>query len=431
MEAAGWGLAGAAIELGAGYGWRVSVLAGPGNNGGDGWVAARRLAGSGCHVTVHQLGEPTTAVARRARDRALPVVNVAPVSEIGRPRLVIDALFGSGARAGLPDVVKPWIELDVPVVAAHVPSGIDAGTGVAAGEAFSAERTVAFHALSPGHLLGDGPDYCGHVTVTDIGLIGGDPEFLVAEKIDALRPTRPRTGHKWSVGSVLVVGGSPGMLGAAVMAAQSALHFGAGAVGLAVPDELTEPATQLAPEILVYRQSEIPDRFDVVVAGPGMGEHTEALGSILRSDRPLVLDADGVTGVSRDDLAKRTAPTIITPHAGEFVNLAGVAPSLAVANQLASDLGIIVLMKGAPTFVCDGEVPVCIRSNGRELASIGTGDVLAGMTGALIARGLEPCDAGVSAAYWHGVAAAELASRTSVTAPGLVELIGRFAGTLP
>ena len=295
MERAGWAVAGAAIEVGARYGSRVSVLTGPGNNGGDGWVAAARLAGRGCLVTVHPLAEPKTEVATRARNRALDAgVGVSSLSADASPDVVIDALFGSGISRELPHEVQRWIDLDVPMVAAHVPSGLDPDTGIATGRVFRADVTVAFHALSPGHLIGAGPDLCGVVRVADIGLDGGDPVMEVVTDADAALPRRPRTAHKWSAGSVLVVGGSRGMIGAPVMAAKAALRFGASAVGLAVPEELQEAASILAPEILSYSQHDLPARFDVVVAGPGMGQDESAWRRVTDHPGTLVLDADAL-----------------------------------------------------------------------------------------------------------------------------------------
>jgi hydroxyethylthiazole kinase-like uncharacterized protein yjeF len=432
MERAGWAVAGAAIELGAGYGSRISILAGPGNNGGDGWVAATRLAGRGCLVTVHPLTEPKTDAATRARDRALTAgVEVAALGVDSSPDLVIDALFGSGIRDELPEEVQRWIDLDVPFVAAHVPSGLDPDTGMTTGRAFRADATVAFHALSPGHLLGSGPDLCGRVTVADIGLDGGEPVMEVVTEADARLPPRPRTAHKWSAGSVLVVGGSPGMIGAAVMAAKSALRFGAGAVGLAVPESVADVAAVLAPEVLSYSQDDLPERFDVIVAGPGMGEHADMLERVLRHVGPVVLDADALSTDLPAAIAGRTSPSVLTPHAGELTRLTGGDTGWQSARSLAGSSGAVVLFKGNPTFVCHQGAPRVVVSNGPELASIGTGDVLAGMVGAAIARGMSPLDGATAAAFWHGVAGADLASNRTVTADALVEHIARYAGVTP
>lgn len=432
MERAGWAVAGAAIDIGAGYGRRVSVLTGPGNNGGDGWVAARRLAARGAGVTVHELAPPKTGPADRARRLAIEAgVTVGDLALPSRsPHLVIDALFGSGLSRDLPEAVVPWLQLECPFVAAHVPSGLHPETGRATDHALRADATVVFHALSPGHLLGEGPDRCGEIEIADIGLSGGSPSLLVVEDPDVSLPSRPRLGHKWSVGSVLVVGGSEGMLGAGVMAAKSALRFGAGSVGLAVPPDMMTAASLLAPEVLVYSRDSLPDRFDVVVAGPGMGASRDAASAALAHGGPLVLDADGLAAASPGEVAGRSAPTVLTPHAGEFQAFADADPSYESATELAATTGAIVVLKGNPTFVCDGSVPRCVISGGPELATIGTGDVLAGMIGALLARGMDAVAAASGAAHLHGVAAAELSMEGTVTAPDLIERIARHAGVV-
>lgn len=342
--------------------------------------------------------------------------------------MIVDALFGSGLSRDLPEEVAPWLERRCPVVAAHVPSGLDPQSGHLVGRAFRADTTVVFHALSPGHLVGEGPDRCGDIIIVDIGLTGGRPSLRVVEDSDVQLPSRPRTGHKWSVGSVLVVGGSEGMIGASVMAAKAALRFGAGSVGLAVPDHLVSAASLLAPELLIYPQSSMPDRFDVIVAGPGMGPARGQMPGILGHRGPVVLDADGIGAVTEPDLDRRAGDTVVTPHAGEFQRLTGEEAGHENATGLAQRTGVVVLLKGSPTFVCDGDVPACVVSNGPELATIGTGDVLAGMTGALLARGLGPAEAAWSAAHVHGVAGEDLAQSTTVTALGLLDRIGRYAG---
>ncbi len=223
MERAGLGVALAAVDLGVGYGSRVVVLAGRGNNGGDGYVAARYLRNRGALVTVHALGYPRGdySPARLAAIRA--AAGDVKVVDFGEPEpadLIIDALFGVGFRGELPAEVLPWLDHDAPVLSVDVPSGLQAGNGEVTGEAFVADATITFHALKPGHLLGEGPERCGVVDVIDIGLVGGDPELRLCEVSDAPVSHRNRTAHKWSVGSVAVVGSSRGMIGAGVLAAQ-------------------------------------------------------------------------------------------------------------------------------------------------------------------------------------------------------------------
>lgn len=432
MERAGLAVASAAGELGAGYGTAVVVLAGPGNNGGDGYVAARRLLSRGAGVEVVALAEPRTAAAAAAagaaREAGVPVRGWSGPGR--RVDLVIDALFGGGFRGGLPGGVEEWIARGAPVVAVDVPSGLDPLTGEISGVSFVARRTVTFHALRPGHVLGAGPDVCGEVVVADIGLRGGEPSFLAVDDDDAPRPSRPRRAHKWSAGSVLVVGGGEGMVGAAVLAGRAALSFGAGAVGVASPSPAL--VQTVAPELLAYPIDALPARFGVRVVGPGLGPRAaDVVAEALARPGPLVLDADALTAVPVEAIADARADVVVTPHEGELVRLLGELPAPADLPAAAGRLGAVVVAKGNPTLVTDGGVPRVVTSNGPELATIGTGDVLAGMIAALIARGLSPFDAAVSAAHWHGRAGAALAAEGAVTADLLARGVGRFAWERP
>lgn len=428
MDRAGRAVAATAVRMGTGYGSRVAVLAGPGNNGGDGLVAARYLRRRGVGVRVHTLDEPRTEPAREAQRRArVEGVRFQSLAAVGEVDLVIDSLFGGGFRQGLPPELKPWLEHQAPVLAVDVPSGLDPGTGEVVDECFTATRTVTFHALKTGHVLGQGPDRCGKIEVADIGLTGGNPEYLVVEAIDAPLPARPRTAHKWSAGSVLVIGGAPGMVGAAILAARSALYFGAGAVGLAVPAESSPAATAAAPELLHFPLDQLPERFQVLVVGPGLGnDHHDLVRRLLVEWRgPVVVDADALTALEPTEQG-RAGPWVMTPHQGEFRRLVGIEPTPEVAANLATTTGAVVLLKGNPTWVTDGSTPWLVTSGGPELATIGTGDVLAGMVAALLAAGLPASTAGRSAAFWHGVAAADLATNQTVTADTLSRHIGKF-----
>ena len=444
MERAGLGVALAAVRQGAGYGSRVVVLAGKGNNGGDGYVAARYLAARGCAVTVSALDPPATLASQQAARRAEKVgVRLTGFGEPVGADIVIDALFGSGFRGPLPSQVAAWTRHDAPVVSIDVPSGLDAGSGLVAGEAFTAATTVSFHALKLGHILGEGPERCGIVEVVDIGLVGGDAGLLICDEADAPRPSRARTTHKWSAGSVAVVGGSPGLTGAPLLAGTAALNMGAGSVSLICPRALQPTYAAASAQLMTegvgsgahFTGEDVPavlaatDRFDVLVVGPGLGPDRSGFVSGLLEGRAgrLLVDADALNALDGPGLlANRTGPTVITPHAGEFERLTGEKADYRAAVELPDAAGLVVVLKGNPTFVLGSERWV-VSTGGPELATIGTGDVLAGMIGALWARGLDGDAAARSAAFWHGRAGAGLAATRSVTAESLASEVGRYA----
>jgi hydroxyethylthiazole kinase-like uncharacterized protein yjeF len=290
--------------------------------------------------------------------------------------------------------------------------------------------TVTFQTLKTGHVIGVGPDHCGEVIVVDIGIEGGEPSMWVAEMTDAPRPRRSRTAHKWSAGSVLVVGGSTGMTGAAVFAGRAALGFGAGSV--AVATSRPDLVAALAPELLTVGLDEAQDRldrFEVVIAGPGLSEiDLDKAMSIVAKASNVLLDAGALLARVVDAAVEGTANVVVTPHAGEFERIAGTEAGALAAGAYSKKTGATVLLKGNPTLVSDGSAPVLVRTGGPELASIGTGDVLSGVIGALWARGLDPHTAAVSGAYWHGVAGANLARSRTVTADRLASHVARYAG---
>jgi NAD(P)H-hydrate epimerase len=226
-----------------------------------------------------------------------------------------------------------------------------------------------------------------------------------------------------------VVGGSTGIVGAAVLAGRAALSFGAGSVVVASPR--ADVVNQVTPELptfgLVEALSRL-DRFDVVVAGPGLAaEDAEQVHAILAQANRLVLDAGALSPESLQTARDGGAEVVVTPHDGEFQRIAGVGAGTYSVRSFARRNGVIALRKGNPTMISDGGLPVLVTTGGPELASIGTGDVLSGMIGALWSRGLEPMEAAISGAYWHGKAGADLAAERSVTAAKLVERIASFA----
>jgi NAD(P)H-hydrate epimerase len=443
MERAGAGVAYAAARMGAGYGTRVAILAGKGNNGGDGYVAARYLARRGCSVTVYAAGSPTAFPADvAAAAAAVAGIPVVPLGDLEPADLVIDALFGAGFRGELPADLVRWVEHGAPVLAVDVPSGLDASTGEVSGAAFTADVTVTFHARKTGHILGEGPDRSGEIAVVDIGLGEARADMLLCEDVDAPAPTRSRTAHKWSAGAVLVAGGSPGFTGAPMLAAQAALHGGAGAATVACPGALQPVYAAMSAGVMTLAVGAgdhfVPDdaarllaaagRYDVLVLGPGIGTDAAGFVAAVVENWPgkLLIDADALNVLTPAPLGERHDPTIITPHSGEFLRLTGERGTPGTAASLAHAAGITVLLKGNPTFVASGETWV-VASGGPELATIGTGDVLAGLTAALWARGLDAPVAARSAAYRHGLAAANLAAFGTVTAEALASEIGGWA----
>lgn len=444
MERAGLGVALTAVEMGIGYGDSVIVLTGRGNNGGDGYVAAKHLVRRGVQVSIHTFGYPK-GDGGPARAAAVAARRVgAHVVEAGEPEsadLIIDAVFGVGFRGALPEEVIPWTRLDVPVLAVDVPSGLDATTGLVENAAFYADASVTFGAAKTGHLLGEGPERVGELFIVDIGLGEPRPELMLCEETDAPRPVRTRHAHKWSVGSVAVVGGSPGITGAAMLTARSALAAGAGAATVICPGALQPIYAMLDAGVMSrgagQRERFTPDdvaavlteaeRYDVLAVGPGLGPVDQGFvrGLLERWDGPIVLDADGLNALDDPVVLVREHDTIITPHSGEFTRLTGSDPTYGVAEALATECGAVVLLKGNPTFVTDGDETWAVAAGGPELATIGTGDVLTGMVSAFVAGGLPAEMAARSAAYHHGAAGARLARNEIVTATGLVSEIAR------
>jgi NAD(P)H-hydrate epimerase len=449
MERAGLGVALAAFEMGVGYGNRVTVLAGRGNNGGDGYVAAKYLARRGVDVTIRSFGYPRgdTSPARRAALAAVRSgAKVAAIEGTDRSDLIIDAVFGVGFRGALPDQVIPWTLLNTPVLSVDVPSGLDASSGTVENAAFYADVTITFQAAKTGHVLGEGPERSGELIVFDIGLGEPRPEMMLCEVADAPIPIRTRHAHKWSVGSVAVVGGSHGITGAAMLSARAALAAGAGAAIVICPGILQPIYAAMDPGVMsrgvgggssfttadIDGILEAANRYDVLAIGPGLGpvngEFVESL--VARWEGAVVLDADGLNALGGTEALTRDGDTVVTPHGGEFLRLTGLEPSPAAAMELARDRDVIVLLKGNPTFVVDGDETWVVASGGAELATIGTGDVLTGMTAAFLAGGLPAAVAARSAAFHHGAAGRRLAGVETVTATRLAADVGRYFATL-
>jgi hydroxyethylthiazole kinase-like uncharacterized protein yjeF len=442
MDAAGFSVAMSAAEMGARYGTVVHVLAGRGNNGGDGYVAARYLTRRGAAVTVHHNGLPDPdSVAGRAMHAAVREgIRIEPLSGVVAGDLIVDALYGTGFRGELPAVAVPWTEAGIPVLSVDIPSGVSGDTGTAAGVAFHAQRTATFHMLKTGHLLGHGPDLCGAIDLYDIGLTGGEPEMWRFTDTDIDPCLRQRTAHKWSVGAVASVGGTPGLTGAAVLAARAAIAAGAGMSAILTTSGTAQAYETMAPDIVAILASGSDtwsddasevlshlERFGSLIVGPGLEPANARFvaGLVEGFTGTLILDAGALNVLEVDDLARsRSGGTVLTPHAGEFKRLTGSAPTPDSIRALAARTGVVVVAKGNPTLIAGDGRLVVVDSGGPELATIGTGDVLAGMIGALTACGVPVTEAAATAAHLHGLAGRSLADRETVSAPALVWEVG-------
>jgi NAD(P)H-hydrate epimerase len=355
--------------------------------------------------------------------------------------LVIDAAYGTGFRGAwtAPAVVAPGGGRPL-VLAVDVPSGVDALTGRAGDGVLSADRTITFQALKPGLVLGAGRALSGSIVVADIGLdvSGADQHLVEASDVAAWWPRRPADAHKWR-GAVRIVAGSPGMLGAGRLCAAAAARSGAGLVSLSSPgadpaarDEIIQPRLPVADfegDVLGDL-----DRFGALVVGPGLGRQEETLASARRliaaATVPLVVDGDGLAALGSDGgtpiLRARRAATVLTPHDREFERLHG-APAgddrIAAARSLAASLDATVLLKGPTTVIAGADGAVLVVDHGDDrLATAGTGDVLAGMIGALLAAGVEPLQAAGAAAWLHADAARR-GPRRGLVAGDVVDLV--------
>lgn len=401
-------------------GARVLVLAGPGNNGGDGHLAARLLAGRGFAVQVQRLGEPATGDARRAA--AEWDGPVGPGDPAGFD-LIVDALFGIGLARPLTGEAAALVEAanasGVPIVAVDIASGVDADTGAVPGPAIRAAETVTFHAPKPGHLLLPGRALGGRLTVADIGLPPSASDVhLNAPGLWAL-PVPGLDTHKYARGSALVWSGPALMTGASRLAATAALRIGAGAVTLA--GDAAALAVQAAHVTAVMLAEADAQGFSRLLAGgrlraacvgPGAGAQARCVaGAALQSGIPTVLDADALTAFASeaDHLARlvrrHDRPVVLTPHDGEFARLfPGIAGDrLARARAAARLTGAVVVLKGADGVIACPDGRAAITANAPVwLATAGSGDVLAGFVTGLLAQGLDAFAAAAAACWVHG-----------------------------
>jgi NAD(P)H-hydrate epimerase len=454
MEAAGRAVADAVMRR-----WSkraVAVLCGPGNNGGDGFVAARHLAAAGWLVRLGLLGARAALKGDAAHHAALWHGAVEPLAPtlLDGAGVAIDAMFGAGLARPLDGAAKTMVEAlgarAIPVAAVDVPSGLDGATGAVLGVAPKAAITVTFFRKKPGHLLFPGRALCGTVLLAEIGIPAGVLGPLAPKThengpalwLDAY-PWPAHEGHKYSRGHLLVRGGAV-MTGAARLAARAAARIGAGLVTVAAPQAAWPIYAASLTGVIVQPIASREDfaallsnpRRNAVLIGPGAGADDETKDAVLAAlalapARAVALDADALTvfAGAPDTLFRAIkGPAVLTPHEGEFKKLFGdlAGDKLARARAAAQRSGAVVLLKGADTVVAAPDGRAAINANAPpDLATAGSGDVLSGMIAGLLAQGLDPFRAALAAAWVHGAAAAEFG-------PGLVaeDLVDRLPPVL-
>ncbi|HHX39457.1 MAG TPA: NAD(P)H-hydrate dehydratase, partial [Armatimonadetes bacterium] len=455
MENAGLAVVATAREtLGDVVGRTIVAFCGKGNNGGDGLVVARHLHRQGARVRVllaaprEEFSGDAEIQARIATNLGVPITQVRAADEaaelLAEADLAIDALLGTGTRGEVTGLVGDLIDLlnrsNVPAIAVDIPSGLHAGTGMPCGRCVRAHATVTFGVMKRGLALYPGAALAGKVVLAPIGIPtdaiaaeGIGVTLVEAEAARALLPRRDAWAHKGSSGSVLVVGGTAGMTGAATLAALSVLRVGGGLVRLAVPKSLNGILETKATEAITLPVAEtearsfaseglrqlveVADASECVAVGPGLGRHPETARAVLEwlpgVKAPLVLDADALNALADcpEVFGQLQAPAVITPHPGELSRLLGQtvagiqADRIAAAEEAARRFGVVTVLKGAGTVIADPKGPVFINSTGNAaMASAGMGDVLTGAIAGLVAQGLPVTTAAVLGVYLHGLA---------------------------
>lgn len=457
MERAGRECAAAIMaRYGGSLGKRAVVVAGKGNNGGDGYVIARCLREAGWEVTILILARREeisgdAAVNLERLDGLGVIFCPAPselrgyVQEMGAATLIVDALFGTGLKNPLQGPHREAVELinkaGRSVVAVDIPSGVDAVSGKVLGAAIRADLTVTFALAKLGHVLYPGAELSGELLIVDIGIPAevseGAPgfEFLDRTTVQPLVHLRPRNVHKGHNGHLLIVAGSTGKSGAAALTANSAVRAGAGLVSVAVPEKIhqvleiktTEAMTIPLPdagsgmlgETALEAVVAASAGKDVMAIGPGIGWHPPTVRLVheivATCNLPLVVDADALNAISEDPAIlqrKRSTTVILTPHSGEMARLTNLstaaveADRISVAREFASARNVFVVLKGARTVIAAPDGAVAINGSGNPgMATGGMGDVLTGVLAALLAQGYQPFQACLLGVYLHGLAA--------------------------
>ncbi len=445
MERAGHAVADAARALAADTGAPILVVAGPGNNGGDAWVAAAHLRESFHRVVVFDVtaGVPKAVEAQAAKSvflsRGGQIVNAWPVP---RPALVVDGLLGLGlARdvdAPFAAVIERINACEAPVLAIDVPSGLDSRTGCVRGTAVRATQTLTFIAHKVGLHTADGPDRCGAIALDDLGMADAvrpiaRGALLTPTGVAPWLPPRARNSHKGSFGTLAIIGGNRGMVGAALLAARAGLFGGAGKVLVAFLTGDAPSSDVLHPELMM-RSVDDALVADVIVAGPGAGRSPSAtsfskfernvLPALIASRKTLVLDADALNAIAYNEALahaianRRHAPTLMTPHPAEAGRLLGKTTAEVQSDRLAAALDLArrfrahIVLKGVGSICASPEGRWSVNTTGNPgLATAGSGDVLAGLVGALLCQGLDAGQALQFGVCVHGAAADRCVAR--------------------
>lgn len=433
MERAGAAAAQLAGALASESGEAALVLAGPGNNGGDALVAARLLAAQGFRVVAVSRADPARLPPDAARAWAAWQEGGgtirADIPAAGRFGLVVDGLFGVGLQREVAEVEARWIaqanRMDCPRLALDVPSGLDSDTGRLHGCALRADHTLTFLGLKPGLFTADGPDCAGSVHLDTLGVEQDAlpaTRGIVLTRLEARHrlPPRMKNSHKGQFGHVGIVGGTPGMVGAVLIAGRAALQQGAGSATVGALDDRVV-VDYVEPRLMFGEpESLVASRLDVLAVGPGMGQTTRAhavLQAALAAPCPLVLDADALNLLANDaalagQASRREAPTLLTPHPGEAARLLGVATAVVqqgrveTALRLAAQFRAHVALKGAGTVIAHPDGRYALNTSGGPwLAQAGSGDRLTGMVTALLGQGMDAANALEAAVWLHGGAA--------------------------
>ncbi len=425
-------------------GHHALVLAGPGNNGGDAFVVARYLKEWGNAVTVvfngdRNIAPPDAKQAMQAWiDTGGEILTDIPDSDPNWD-VVIDGLFGIGLDHSrsrpIEGKYREWVDtvnrMNVPIVSLDIPSGLGSDNGCIYGTAIRASITVTFIGLKPGLFTNFGSECCGEIVLRDLNiqlLSLPEPNIWLLNKYLAqsfLPPPRAANSHKGSYGNVAILGGSTGMIGAALLAGRSALHLGAGRIYLGLLADNAPPVDLSQPELMLRHPSELfaLECLNCLVIGPGLGQSKEALSWLeqaLKSKQVLVIDADALNLIAQHQklakkLSQRSASSILTPHPAEAARLLNTDTAtvqndrMHAANQISQHFNCYTVLKGAGSICCFPDGKRYLNTSGNPgLSTAGTGDVLAGFIGALIAQGLNPDQALLPAVYLHGAAADHL-----------------------